>query len=237
MRGTLRSVSWDLDEFDRTLQSLSAGSRAGYHRDVLAFQKFCDVSPFRNGTEPSRPGDVTRAWIRSYVAHRSNDGCSSSTIARSLSVLRRYFSWALLTERTEHDPTTGISAPRGSRRLPRVLSAEELDRLIDVEPHTAWDLRDRAIVELLYGSGLRVAELCGMNPGSVECQRLSVTVVGKGAKERMVPISAPAAQAWNRWIDARPGCLADGGDMLAAFVNRRGRRITPRDVRRVIDLR
>jgi len=229
--------SWGLNDFERALQSLSAGSRAGYRRDLAAFIEFCNADVGGDFASMVRASDVTRARVRAFIAARSNNGCSSSTIARNLSVLRRYFAWAVPAGRAAHDPTAGLSAPTGSRRLPRVLSADEIDHLMGGANSSPWERRDQAIVELLYGSGLRVAELCSIDPQDVDVDRLSARVTGKGSKERIVPVSAPAAAAWSGWLAVRGECLVDERESAAAFVNHRGHRISPRDVRRVIDLR
>ena len=234
----LAAVSWDAEEFGRSLTSLSDSSRAAYLGDLARFVEWASRS------DVLEPGQVDRRLVRRYVAFRSTRGHAAASIRRSVSVLRRYFAWAVRSGRCATDPTIGVSAPAGASRLPRVLHAEEVDQLVArrdaADPY--WEQRDLAIVELLYGSGLRVAELCGIDRADLDPERGRVTVLGKGAKERVVPLSRPALDAVSRWlrgVDERraAGDPAEVEDPRAVFVNRRGRRMTPRDVRRVIDAR
>ncbi|HMQ26995.1 MAG TPA: tyrosine-type recombinase/integrase, partial [Acidimicrobiales bacterium] len=138
--------------------------------------------------------------------------------------------------------SVGLSAPSGDGRLPRVLPEAEVTQLLedpvrdDLPPELA--ARDLAVVELLYGSGLRVAELCGLRPGDLDLQRRRVVVWGKGSKQRQVPLSPPAAEAVGRWLsEGRPALVGPTTPDDAVFLNRRGNRLTPRDVRRILDRR
>jgi site-specific recombinase XerD len=230
-------VSWELDDFARSLTSVTAATTAVYRRDVEAFAGWCA------GQDLDQPGQVSRRLLRSYLAALVADGYATRTIARKASSLRRYFAWALRRGHVQVDPSVGLQAPSGTGRLPRVLRNDELDALISPR-RSATDadleevaLRDTAIVEVLYGSGLRVSELCGLDLGSLDRAGGVVRVLGKGAKERLVPVSEPALVALVAWTDrGRPVIAApDAGDAL--FVNRTGRRIGPRDVRRILDRR
>jgi site-specific recombinase XerD len=143
------------------------------------------------------------------------------------------------TSRVPIDPSIGVSVPSGDGRLPRVLRADELRALLD-EPSArvesdadAVRLRDDAVLELLYGSGLRISELCGLGPDDVDVRSRTVTVWGKGGKQRRVPISEAAAEAVTGWL--RRGRAETDDDAL--FHNARGHRLTPRDCRRIIDRR
>jgi site-specific recombinase XerD len=144
----------------------------------------------------------------------------------------------------EHDPAVNLSAPSGDGRLPRVLHDAELDVLLDTPPAkvSADDppvrVRDDAVLELLYGSGLRVAELCGLRPVDLDLDRRTVRVWGKGSKQRQVPVSVPAAEALRSWLAfGRPAMATTETPVDAVFVNRTGRRLQPRDVRRILDHR
>ena len=171
------------------------------------------------------------------------DRFARRTIARKASVLRRYFDWLRRAGRIERDPTRGLSAPRGEARLPRILSSDELDVLLSGESVRSADddearsTRDTAVVELLYGSGLRVSELCGLTAGSIDLNRRRVTVVGKGDKERVVPLSEPATQALATWLTLRAMVPTRDDAGQALFPNQRGGPLTPRDVRRILDHR
>lgn len=230
-------MSWQLDEFGASLTSLAPSTVEAYRRDVAAFVEWAE----RLGL--AGPEEVDRRVVRRYLAALGTRRRSPRTIARTLSSLRRWFAWLRRTGVIGTDPAAGLTAPKGEARLPRVLRADELHQLLDepaaaaVEREPDVVVRDDAVLELLYGSGLRVSELCGLGIGDVDLGRGIVTVWGKGAKQRAVPMSAPAVVAVGRWLDGvRAGLAApEAGDRL--FVNRRGRPLTPRDVRRLLDRR
>jgi site-specific recombinase XerD len=234
-------VSWELDSFVRSLTAASENTRVAYRRDVDAFVDWCG----RGGVDG--PAAVDRRLLRRYLAFLHTRGRSRRTIARAASSLRRYFGWLTRTEALAVDPSAGLSVPAGEGRLPRVLRADELTALLDEPPARveadadAVRLRDDAVLELLYGSGLRVGELCGLGPGDVDVRARAVTVWGKGGKQRKVPISAPAAEAVAGWLargrDAVPAAAGDADAVAAMFRNQRGHRLTPRDCRRIIDRR
>ncbi|HXY28764.1 MAG TPA: tyrosine-type recombinase/integrase, partial [Acidimicrobiales bacterium] len=154
---------------------------------------------------------------------------------------RRYFAWLQRTGLRSDDPARSLHAPSGTGRLPRVLRTDELNALLDEPParvdadDEAIRLRDDAVLELLYAAGLRVSELCGLDRGDVDLRGRTVTVLGKGSKQRRVPIHDAAVAALRRWLeDGRDGVE---GPPEAVFVNRRGARLGPRDVRRILDRR
>lgn len=232
-------MAWQHEAFTRSLASASPNTVVAYGRDVAAFVRWAE----RGGLHG--PADVTRLHLRRYLAYRTTLGRKSRTIAREAASLRRYFGWLLHTGAIAVDPSRGLSAPRGEARLPRVLRDAELESVLDAPgpPPTdevAWavHLRDNAVVELLYGSGLRVAELCGLRPPDLELRERRVTVWGKGDKQRWVPMSEPSVEAVRAWLhDGRAHLLAERSPADAAFLNRRGGRLTPRDVRRILDRR
>ena len=157
-----------------------------------------------------------------------------------MSSLRRYFAYLRREGVLATDPSATLRAPSGDGRLPRVLAAADLDVLLDGptpedEPH--WRrLRDDAVLEILYGSGIRVGELCGLDLGGLDLDRGAVSVWGKGSKERRVPLSGPAVEAVRAWLAIRHEVVPD--ELGAAlFGNERGHRLTPRDVRRILDRR
>ena len=198
-----------------------------------------------NGRASTTPMLVTRITLRRYLAYLATLRRAKRTVARKASALRRYFGWLRRTGAISSDPTAGLSAPKGDGRLPRVVPADELHMLLD-DPSAAIDgdqpgvrFRDDLVLELLYGSGLRVSELCQLRLGDVDTGRRRAVVWGKGGKQRWVPLSGPAIGAVRRWVDeGRPLMVRDetvAGDAL--FVNKRGRPMSPRDVRRVLDHR
>lgn len=152
--------------------------------------------------------------------------------------MRRWLDWLVRSGRLVDNPALAVSTPRGARRLPRILNADELGTLLGdaSSPPTsapiapALELRDRCVVELLYGSGLRVSELCGLDRAGIDLAQRRILVLGKGSKERHVPLSNPSVELLAAW-------LAVGATGPELFVNQRGSRLTPRDVRRIIDRR
>jgi site-specific recombinase XerD len=225
---------WRIDDFAASLTSLSANTVAAYTNDVRGFASWCARSDL---LDPSR---VKRTTMRRYLAHLTTRQFARRTIARKTAALRRYFRWLVSSGGCEADPTVGVSVPAGPGRLPRVLDQRELSGLLDgpaPDGEPAWRRRrDDAVLELLYGSGLRVGELCGLSVSSVRLADGAATVWGKGSKQRRVPLSEPAVRAVRRWLDARADVLPpEAGDVL--FGNERGRALTPRDVRRIIDRR
>ena len=232
-------MAWDLDEFTTSLTALAPASVTAYRRDLDAFVEWAG----RLGLED--PTAVDRRALRRYVAFLTTRGYARRTIARHVASLRRYFDWLRRRGRIEVDPSARLSAPGHDGRLPRVLRRDEIEVLLDESPpptddpvEAALAQRDRAVLEILYGSGLRVAEACGLRPVDIDLPRSRVTVWGKGSKQRTVPLSAPAVDALRQWLDQGRAVLVDADtpdDVV--FVNRRAHPLTPRDVRRILDRR
>ncbi len=230
---------WAIASFARSLTSLSEHTVAAYSSDVRGFAEWAA----RMGVE--RPGQVQRINLRRYLSHLNTRKLARRSVARKAAALRRYFRWATRTGLVAHDPTLGLHARGGDGRLPRVLERRDLEVLLDgpaPEDEPLWRRRrDDAVLELLYGSGLRVSELCGLDVGSVELDAAAVVVWGKGAKERRVPMSPPAVEAVRAWLRIRhevvPADPENAADAVAMFANERGKRLTPRDVRRILDRR
>jgi site-specific recombinase XerD len=227
---------WRIADFANALTALSTNTVSSYTSDMQAFAEWCD----RGGI--TDPALVKRTTIRRYLAYLTTRDFARRTIARKTASIRRYYRWSVATGIVPSDPSAGVSVPAGDGRLPRVLDARELSGLLDLsasraESEPEWRRRrDDAVLELLYGSGLRVSELCGLSVSSLELARRAATVWGKGAKERRVPISEPAVTALRSWLAVRSEAIVPGyGDVL--FSNERGKPLTPRDVRRIVDRR
>ncbi len=156
-----------------------------------------------------------------------------ATVARKAAALRCYFAWSFRQGHLEADPARSLRAPSGKGRLPRVLSEGEVGALLDRPAASAIDQRDTAALELLYAAGLRVSELCGLDRRDVDLHGRTVTVLGKGGKERRVPIHDRAVAALKKWMDE--GRTQMPGPAEAVFVNQRANRLGPRDVRRILD--
>ncbi len=228
MSGTDR---WNIPGFVTSLTASAANTVSAYERDVRQFSGWVE----RHGV--TAPTEVTKTHIRSYIAFLTTSRLARRSIARKRAALARYFGWLSRNGKLALDPTIGVKAPSDKGRLPKVLTAEQLRALLEHHPegHPRWrHTRDDAVVELLYGSGLRVSELCSLDVGSIDVRRGIVRVMGKGSKERQVPVSKPSLESVRDWMALRTGVVVDG-EQSALFVNHRGRRISPRDVRRLID--
>ena len=229
---------WDVEAFLASLSSVSDATRRAYAADLA---NFTDWAARMEIADPAR---VDRTMLRRYVGHLTTRNYARRTIARRASALRRYFAWCARTGRVPADPASGLSAPGSSGRLPRVLRDDELVKVLDDPPGTTADdppairSRDDAVLELLYGSGLRVSEVCGLRPDDLDLARRRVVVWGKGSKQRVVPLSAPAVDALEQWLGHGRRVLATADSPSdAVFLNRRGNRLGPRDVRRLLDRR
>jgi len=183
--------------------------------------------------------EVSRDVVRQYVSFLTTMKLAKRSITRKIASLRRYFGWLVRNGVMPSDPTSGVHTPSDSGRLPKVLTSDQLEALLvstDLEAPQWRTSRDTAVVELLYGSGLRVSELCGMDLNSVNVKTQAIVVMGKGAKERRVPMSEPSLDAVKIWLKFRHELVINIGEP-ALFLNTRGRRLAPRDVRRIIDSR
>ena len=223
------SADWDLPGFAAWLAGRSPATRKAYVSDVDAFAEWMARSDVEG------PGGVDRMHLRRYLASLGTRRLARATIARKAAALRCYFAWSLRQGHIGSDPARSLRAPAGGGRLPRVLSGGEVNTLLDVPAGTPLERRDVAVLELLYAAGLRVSELCGLDRGDIDLRGRTVTVLGKGGKQRRVPIHDTAAAALRAWL--HDGRDAMEGPPEAAFVNQRGARLGPRDVRRILDRR
>ncbi|MGH9071367.1 MAG: tyrosine-type recombinase/integrase [Acidimicrobiales bacterium] len=265
-------MSWELEEFTRSLSEVAPATVTAYRSDLEAFVTWAE----RGGT--TGPEQVERLTLRRYLAYLSTRRYARQSIARKAASLRRYFSWLRRTGVLAADPAVRLTAPSGGGRLPRVLGHSELDHLLDparpgaapaphdqrvaphdqrvaphdqrvaphdqrVAPHdqrvaAAVRLRDDAVLELLYGSGLRVAELCGLEVADLDLAAGIVSVWGKGARERVVPMHDRCCEAVRLWLsDGREELTGPDSPSSAAFLNLAQRRLGVRDVRRILDRR
>ena len=198
-----------------------------YGRDIEALAVYCD----RQGLERWR--DLDSEHIRAYSAANFRRGMSPRSIQRSLSAARTFFRYLLREKHVKKNPVDAINAPRGSKRLPGNLDVDRMARLLDIPGDGPIVARDRAILELLYSSGLRLAELIGLNLTDLDMADGTVHVTGKGSKDRIVPVGRMARQALAEWQRQRSS-LADP-DEAAVFVSQRGTRLSARSVQARVD--
>jgi integrase/recombinase XerC len=230
-------MAWELDAFSSSLSASSPQTVKAYRSDLEAFVAWAD----RLGLVG--PQDVDRLTLRRYLAYLSTRRYERRSIARKAAAIRRYFDWSRRRGTIELDPARRLSAPSGTGRLPRVLTSDELAVMLEPAAaeggdRSAVELRDDAVLELLYGSGLRVSELCGLDVDDVDLSAMHVTVWGKGGKQRRVPANVASVEALCAYVrEARALLMTPATPAGALFVNLRGGRLGPRDVRRILDRR
>jgi len=207
----------------RTGRRLAAHTLAAYARDARLLEELAGKRPLAS---------LTAHDIRRFVATLHGRGLSPRSLARVLSAWRGLFAWLVRRHEAAANPCAGVRAPRSARRLPEALSPDEAVRLVSIEDGSELGVRDRALFELAYSSGLRVSELTGLDLGAVDRATGEVRVTGKGSKTRIVPVGAPALEALAAWLRAREAVAAPGERAL--FVGRAGRRLAPREVQRRI---
>ncbi len=201
---------------------LSPHTIKNYARDLKLIAAWCTEAGLEDWQQ------LNPHQVRGFVAKRHRSGISGKTIQRELSSLRSLFSYLLREGVTENNPAQGIKAPKVKRRLPATLDTDQLSSLLDVTDDTPLSLRDLAMLELFYSSGLRLAELVSIDLLDLDLKSALLEVTGKGAKTRQVPIGRKAVAALQRWIKVR-GELAQA-DEPALFVSNRGSRISPRTI-------
>jgi integrase/recombinase XerC len=236
-------MPWDVDGYVASLTSVSPHTREAYARDVAQFVQWAERGACAD------PGQLDHRTLRRYLAYLDTNRRTRSTIARKAAALRSYLRYLKRHGLTDQDSGRSLRAPRGPSRLPRVPRAAEAVALLDragAPPAAADDdpdpvdaavaRRDLAVLEMLYGTGVRVSELCGLGPADVDLRRNAVTVLGKGAKVRRLPLGEPAAEALAAWMrSGRPVLAAPQSPADAIFLNRRGKRLSPRDARRILE--
>jgi integrase/recombinase XerC len=233
------ALASQIDEFLRALEverRAAPRTLATYRRDLLAFADFVRASEL--------PADATRldigaarAWLATLF-----EGRKPATLARKLSALRAFYRHLLTRGVVRDNPLARLKSPRFKRPLPRFLTATEAEHVVEAPTEDrARDARlaarDAAMLELLYGSGVRVSELCGLNLASLDLEREEARVVGKGDKERLVPLGAPSLRALGAWLGERPHCRhpkTGAQHAEALFLGQRGTRLSARQVQNVV---
>ena len=230
----MRLDPWNVDEFLRFLVAVSPATLKAYEQDLNEFIRWSEKSG------SAAPEVITRNDVDGWIADMQNNGNAQKTMARRISALRRYFQWLMSKKVIEKDPTAKVRTPKGPQRLPRPLQRSEIDQLFDEStPQNALELRDRLVVELLYGSGLRVAELCGLQEENLNLKNQTIEVIGKGSKIRTIPITAYACDLLELWIPTGSKAFDDGytpsgRSSSGLLVNRRGNGLGRSDVRRIL---
>jgi integrase/recombinase XerC len=225
----------------RLERHLSTNTVVAYRRDLLQLVGFLQ----RAGSSLE---EADRATLRRFLAQQHTLGYARASIARRVGAIHTFYRWALAEDRVPLDPSSSLGSPKVVNRLPTVLRPSEAAALVEAPPihemgggcddedagTRAVGLRDRAVLELLYGSGLRVSELAGLTIERVDLTRGRVLVLGKGSKEREVPMSDPAVEAVRRWVSEGREAMGTTGS-TSLFFNRKGRPIGQRDIRALVE--
>ena len=214
-----------LEKFLRHLgaeRGLSPLTSRHYRRDLLQCVAYCDAAGIADWE------DLNSAEVRGWVAALHRRGLSGKSIQRALSALRTFYRYLLREQAVARNPASGVTAPKSARRLPKTLTADQAARLVALDARDPLVLRDRALLELLYSSGLRLSEVVNLDLSELDLAGGNVRVTGKGKKVRDVPVGAKARAALRDWFAVRAQ-LVDART-LAVFVGRRGKRLGARAV-------
>jgi integrase/recombinase XerD len=207
----------DYRNYLRIERGMSPNTVASYAHDVEGLLEAC---------EGYRPADIGTAEVERFLSERLEKGLSKRSQARLLSALRSFFNWCIDEGDLKENPCDRIDAPKLGRYLPAVLSVEEVDAILSsVDTRTPRGLRDRAILEVLYGCGLRVSECTGLRISHIHPEEGYVDVIGKGNKQRIVPLGEMAAEAIRNYLPARPEPASRAEEDLL-FLNRNGRALS-----------
>jgi integrase/recombinase XerC len=200
-------------------RGLSSLSRENYARDILVLLQLADNADLNS---------LQVAHIRRFVAAMHAKGLGGKSIARRLSAWRGFFQFLIHRHGFDSNPCIGMRAPKSPKTLPQALSPEQAGRLVEIDNDSLLAVRDCAIFELFYSSGLRLAELVGLDINGLDLRDATVTVTGKGNKTRIVPVGSKAVEAVQHWLEQRPMIAVESETAL--FLNNRGKRLTPRAV-------
>lgn len=194
-----------------------------------------DLREFVESVGGKKAEEVTYLDIRSFLAFLKNRNYSKSSISRKLACLRSFFKYLARENRLKTNPAVNISTPKRERRLPKLLDPEEVTHLLEAPSKDTWEeKRDKAILEVLYSSGLRVSELVGLNHDDMDFVSRWIHVRGKGKKERIVPVGEVAVRAIQGYLERKPPKEGEVTLRRPLYINRSGGRLTDRSVRRIL---
>jgi site-specific recombinase XerD len=227
-------VNWEaaMADYDRDLRARGAAERTrrAYGVDLGGFVEWA-------GPQGLAPGDIRHRDVRRYAAGLSAAGAAPATVARKLASIRGLFGFLVRTERAGQNPAELVSSPKRSEKLPKVLTTEQMRTLLELIPvHTPLELRDRAMLELAYSCGLRCEEIVNLDQGSMDFDSEQLRVMGKGSKERILPVGEPAQRALRRYLEQGRRALAADPGQQALFLSKSGRRLSNSDITRRLGL-
>lgn len=204
---------------------MSPNTENAYRRDIAFFVEFLEKKSVYSFE------DISRHEINSYIKELRNSGFVPSTITRKIASLRSWFKWMSANELIDHDPTLIIESPKLDKRLPKVLTASEIEKILAQN----MPLLDRAVLELLYAGGLRVSELVNIDIKNINLDNAFIRCFGKGSKERIVPIGQTAVNILNKYLKERNLVIKNLKiNTSAFFINEKGHRISRQDVYKMV---
>jgi integrase/recombinase XerC len=210
----------------RTERRLSPHTEAAYHRDLDALVAYCDSESISGWTQ------IDNFHVRTFAAREHRDGLGPRSVQRRLSAVRGFFNFLIREKVIKANAAADIRAPKAAKRLPKTLDVDQVAALLERKPTDALTRRDHAMLELLYSSGLRLAELAGLDVADLDLADRTVRVLGKGSKTRILPVGKQAVAALRVWLADRAGIVKGSGSAL--FVGQNGRRLGARAIQRRI---
>ncbi|MEC7875264.1 MAG: tyrosine recombinase XerC [Pseudomonadota bacterium] len=212
-----------LNSFKETLHHLSKYTRDAYYRDLNYLQTYCIKQNIQKWS------DLKSQQLRDFISNRHRKGISGRSLQRNLSSIRAFYRYLLKTDEVSINPTEGIITPKTARKLPKLLDVDQACRLLEIEKNDVLAIRDKAILELIYSSGLRLAEVIALDINDIDFIDRVLTVTGKGKKTRNLPVGKYAIEATDHWLKNRQN-LVKGDNEKALFISNRGKRISPRSI-------
>jgi integrase/recombinase XerC len=209
-------------------RGLSPHTVTHYRHDLEAFLAFLE-----RGRQTAAVGDASRVdeWlIRQFVARQHQSGLAPKSLARQLSALRSFFRHRMKFSGQEHNPAKNVRPPKAARKLPATLDVDQMSQVLDTDPDSVLAVRDKALFELMYSSGLRLAETAALNIEDIDRGDSTVRVLGKGRKQRVVPVGAEALKALDDWLPLRAGLPLQADASSALFISRDGTRLSHRSI-------
>lgn len=225
---TVEAIIEEYLDYQRLVRNRSPHTLRAYATDLAAMSEgLGDIA------------ELTTAHLRRWLAQGQRDGLARTTMARRTSTCRSFCQWAVQREYMTSDPAARLASPRAYRTLPEHDRAEQLTEILQAAEELATadnpiGQRDVAVLEVLYGTGIRVSELCGLNTSDIDFHARTLRVLGKGAKQRTVPFGVPAAKALQRWLDDGRKQLVQNNSGQALFLGARGGRLNPRQARDLV---
>ena len=238
--GSNKALSPSIEAFlsyCQTRQGQKSATRGAYTVDLAQFQSYLESQVL----SPEKPEHIVRRHIQQFLAGLFKSGMAKSSIARKLAAVRAFFKYLLYMRRLQNDPCLGVRNPKQEKRYPHILNVDQTFALLDAAPHTprirdsrghALATRDNALAELLYGSGLRISEALDLDLADLDLRSGVLRIMGKGAKERLAPLSDQSQTSLQHWLEERS--LLAPSEEPALFVGARGKRLNRRQAARIL---